>query len=109
MGSSSAENSQEVKLFNVPLDSQKQPVVSACVDVFKRAVFKIAVALERANIVSRENVNARSIAIREIEADVTDSITFKVNTNPFKQRGINNLYSANELMDADQTMFQDDS
>ena len=56
-----------IKFFSPPLDSQDIPIKAACLDVFKRAVFKLACIFERVRLFTDEKVRARSVTLDVIK------------------------------------------
>ena len=61
------------------------PVKAACLDVFKRAIFKLASIFERVNLFTNGKVRARSVTLEVIKSEVKDSINIFMDKNPFKR------------------------
>ena len=72
------------EFYKPPLDQQGIPVKAAVLDVFKRAIFKIAVVFERVNLFINGRVRARSVTLEVVACVVKDSIDVFPDRNPFK-------------------------
>ena len=73
-----------MKFFTPPLDSQGMPIKTACIDVLKRAIFKLACTFERVNLFTIGKVRARSVTLDSVRSDITDQIELFKDKNPFK-------------------------
>ena len=66
-------NRNTSKFFKPELDAQGLPVKEACIDVFKRAIFKLAAVFERVHVFTEGTVRARSINLEIIKSELTDT------------------------------------
>lgn len=77
-------NAPVIQFFSPPLDSFGSPVLTACIEVMKKAIFKLAVIFERVNLFTEGRVYARTVTLDCVKPELWDSVETVVDKNPFK-------------------------
>ena len=77
---------QNKKLFFTPLtDINNEIDKGFCFKIFKRLVFKLAAALERVSLFTKDRVSARSYNLEVFEAESCDAYTMTEEINVFER------------------------
>ena len=79
-------NINESQLFRPPLDSRGFPILSACIEMAKRCIFKLAAVFERVSLFTNGEVRARSATLEVFSPELKDSTEFEINKNPFQDK-----------------------